>query len=128
MKKLNLTFALLSFVLTIFHLTPSYSHVVPEDELRNQVYLSSNEALKMVFEGVRKIKKEKRKISRTQQKQTEDILQKKFKRQRIVHEDISKGYTVVTRDRHLVAYALDRDTELGLAGFYRLKYQCYVVQ
>ena len=62
MEKLNLLFLLLSIVVTSLISSPAYSHVIPEDELRNQVYLSTNEALKKVFEGVRKIKKEKRKI------------------------------------------------------------------
>lgn len=101
MKNLYLTSVLLSFVLTIFHLTPSYSHVIPEDELRNQVYLSSNEALKKVFEGIRKIKKEKRKISRMQQKQTEDILHKKFKDHHIdfytANKDGQKFYATIGR-------------------------------
>ena len=83
MKKINLLF-ILSLVLTILYLTPSYSHVVPQDELSNQVYLSTNEALKKVFEGVRKIKREKHKISRTQQKQIVNFLQRKIKDQRIV--------------------------------------------
>jgi hypothetical protein len=37
----------------------------------------------MVFEGIRKIKREKRKISRIQQKQIENFLQRKTKDQRI---------------------------------------------
>jgi hypothetical protein len=99
MKKSNLPSVLLSFVLIILFLTPSYSHVVPKDQLRNQVYLSSDEALKKVFEGIRKIKKEKRKISRTQQKQIENILQRKFKDQRIefytAKKDSQKFYATI---------------------------------
>lgn len=83
MKKSNLFFFLLFIVLINLISTPLFSHVVPEDELRNQVYFTANEALKKVFEGVRKIKREKRKISRMQQKQIEIILQRKFKDQRI---------------------------------------------
>ena len=44
------------------------SHVIPEDELRNQVYLSDREALAQVFQGIRKIKKEKRKLTSAQAK------------------------------------------------------------
>ena len=51
MKILNLLFLLLSVVMTSLMATPSYSHVIPEDELRKQVYLTTNEALKKVFEG-----------------------------------------------------------------------------
>jgi len=83
MKNIKLLFLLLSVVVTSLAATPSYSHVIPEDQLRNQVYLSTNEALKKVFKGVRKIKREKRKITSTQQKQIGNILQRKFKDQRI---------------------------------------------
>lgn len=80
---MKLIFLLL--LITVFWIisNPSYSHVVPEDELRNQVYLTTNEAFKKVFEGVHKIKREKRKISRMQQKQIENILQRKYKDLRI---------------------------------------------
>lgn len=61
MKKLNLIFIFLSVAAISLISVPAYSHVIPEDELRNQVYLSTNEALKKVFEGVHKIKREKRK-------------------------------------------------------------------
>lgn len=97
MKKLNLLFLLLSVVAASLTSTPIYSHVIPEDELRNQVYLSTNEALKKVFEGVRKIKREKRKFSPTQQKRIEDILQQKFKNQRI------EFYTARTDDQKIYA-------------------------
>jgi Na+-translocating ferredoxin:NAD+ oxidoreductase RnfG subunit len=97
MKKSNLLFILFTIVATSMTSTSSYSHVVPQDELNNQVYLSTNEALKKVFEGVRKIKKEKRKISRTQQKQIEDILQRKSKDQRI------SLYTARKDDRKIYA-------------------------
>lgn len=83
MKKLNLLFLLLSIALTSLTATPAYSHVIPEDELRNQVYLSSNEALKKVFKGIRKIKKEKRRISSALQKRIEEVSQQKFKDSRI---------------------------------------------
>jgi hypothetical protein len=46
MKKLNLIFILLSVVAISLLSVPAYSHVIPEDELRNQIYLSTNEALK----------------------------------------------------------------------------------
>jgi hypothetical protein len=61
MKILNLIFILLSVAAISLISVPAYSHVIPEDELRNQVYLTTNEALKKVFAGVRKIKREKRK-------------------------------------------------------------------
>lgn len=101
MKKLNLTFLILSVVATGLISTPAYSHVIPEDELRNQVYLSSNEALKKVFEGVRKIKKEKRKISPAQQKRIEKISQQKLKSQRIefytAKKDGQKVYATIRK-------------------------------
>jgi hypothetical protein len=97
MKKSNLFFLLLSVVVANLISVPAYSHVIPEDELRNQVYLSTNEALKKVFEGVRKIKKEKRKFSSAQQKRIEGILQEKIKSQRI------KFYTVRTDDQKIYA-------------------------
>jgi len=97
MKKLNRLFLLLSIIVTNLISTPVYSHVIPQDELRNQVYLTTNEALKKVFEGVRKIKKEKRKISLTQQRRIENILQKKFKYQRI------EFYTARTDDQKIYA-------------------------
>ena len=83
MKKLNLIFLLSICIAGSSAATPAYSHVIPEDELRNQVYLTTNEALKKVFEGVRKIKREKRKISSKQQKRIEEISQQKLTRQRI---------------------------------------------
>ncbi len=81
MKKLNLYFLLLILVAGIG--TPAYGHVVPEDQLRNQVYLSTKEALKKVFEGVRKIKRDKRKISTAQKKRIEAISHQKVRDQRI---------------------------------------------
>ena len=83
MKKLNLTFFLLSIVATSLISVSAYSHVIPEDELRNQVYMTTNDSLKKVFEGVRKIKKEKHKISSAQQKRIKEISHQKFKGQRI---------------------------------------------
>lgn len=83
MKNLYLVFLSLSIALTSLTATPSYSHVIPEDELRNQVYLTTNEALKKVFKSIRKINKEKRKISSALQKRIEEVSQKKFKDSRI---------------------------------------------
>ena len=91
MKKFNLPFLLLSAVVTSLISIPAYSHVIPEDELRNQVYLTTNEALKKVFEGVRKIKREKRTISPTQRKRIEEISQQKFEGQRIEFYTAKKG-------------------------------------
>ena len=91
MKKFKLPFLLLSAVVTSLISTPVYSHVIPEDELRNQVYLTTNEALKKVFEGVRKIKREKRKISPAQKKRIEEISQQKFEGQRIEFYTAKKG-------------------------------------
>jgi hypothetical protein len=101
MKILNLLFLLLSVVMTSLMATPSYSHVIPEDELRKQVYLTTNEALKKVFKGIRKIKKEKRKISRAQQKQIENSLHRKIKDQRIefysANTDGQKFYATIEK-------------------------------
>jgi hypothetical protein len=97
MKKLYLLFLLLSIIVTNLISTPVYSHVIPEDELRNQVYLTTNEALKKVFEGVRKIKREKRKLSPTQQKRIEKISHQKIKNQRI------EFYTARTVDQKVYA-------------------------
>jgi hypothetical protein len=83
MKKSNLFSILLFIVLINLISTFSYSHVIPEDELRNQVYLTTNEALKMVFEGIRKIKREKRKVTPVQQKRIEEITHQKSKDRRI---------------------------------------------
>ena len=76
---------------------PAYSHVIPEDELRNQVYLSTNEALKKVFEGVRKIKREKHTVSSAQKNQIEKITQQKLKSQRI------EFYTARANDQKIYA-------------------------
>lgn len=99
MKKLNLIFLLLSVVATSLVSTPVYSHVIPEDELRNQVYLTTNEALKKVFKGVRKIKREKRKFSPAQQKRIEEITHQKQKGQRIefytAHTNGQKIYATI---------------------------------
>jgi hypothetical protein len=99
MEKIKLLFLLLFVVVTCLVSTPSYSHVVPEDQLRNQVYLTTQEALKKVFSGIRKIKKEKRKISPTQQKRIEEISHQKFKDQRIgfytAHTDDQKIYATI---------------------------------
>ena len=97
MKKLNLLFLLLSVVVTSLISSPAYSHVIPEDELRNQVYLSTNEALKKVFEGVSKIKREKHKISSAQQKRIEEISHQKIKNLRI------EFYTARTDDQKIYA-------------------------
>ena len=97
MKKLNLLFLLLSVVVTCLISSPAYCHVIPEDELRNQVYLSTNEALKKVFEGVRKIKREKHKISSAQQKRIEEISRQKNKNLRI------EFYTARTDDQKIYA-------------------------
>jgi hypothetical protein len=97
MKKLNLLFLLLFVVVASLISTPAYTHVIPEDELRNQVYLSTNEALKKVFEGVRKIKREKHKISSAQQKRIEEINHQKIKNLRI------EFYTARTDDQNIYA-------------------------
>jgi hypothetical protein len=97
MKKLSPFLLILFFILGSTTAAPVFSHVIPEDQLRNQVYLSTNEALKKVFEGIRKIKREKRKISSTQQKQIENTLQRKFKDQRI------EFYTARTDNRKIYA-------------------------
>jgi len=97
MKKI--LFLLLSFVVTSLNLTPALSHVVPEDQLRNQVYLTTQDALKKVFAGIRRIKKEKRKISTSQQKRIEEISHHTFKDQRIgfytAHMDDQKNYATI---------------------------------
>ena len=97
MKKLNLFFILYSVAAISLISVPVYSHVIPEDELRNQVYLSTNEALKKVFQGIRKIKREKHKISTAQQKQIQELSQQKFKNQRI------EFYTARTDDQKVYA-------------------------
>jgi hypothetical protein len=91
MKKSNLLFIFLFIAATSLTSTSSFSHVVPQDELTNQIYLTSNEALKKVFDGVSKVKREKRKISRMQQKQIGNIIQKRFKDQRIEFFTAKKG-------------------------------------
>jgi hypothetical protein len=83
MKKLNLICLLSICIAGGSAATPAYSHVIPEDELRNQVYLTTNEALKKVFEGVRKIKREKHKVSSVQKNQIEKTTQQQLKSQRI---------------------------------------------
>ena len=83
MKKLNLICLLSICIAGGSAATPAYSHVIPEDELRNQVYLTTNEALKKVFEGVRKIKREKHKVSSVQKNQIEKKTQQQLKSQRI---------------------------------------------
>jgi len=97
MKILNLLFLLLSVVMTSLMATPSYSYVIPEDELRKQVYLTTNEALKKVFEGVRKIKREKHTVSSAQKNQIEKITQQKLKSQRI------EFYTARANDQKIYA-------------------------
>jgi hypothetical protein len=83
MKNFNLSFIFLFTVFISLIASNSYSHVIPEDELRNKVYLSNNEALKKVFKGITKIKREKHKISPNQRKQIEKICRKNFEDQRI---------------------------------------------
>jgi len=97
MKKSNSHPILLSLVLIVLLSTPSYSHVVPEDQLRNQVYLTTNEALKKVFAEIRKIKREKQKISPAQRKRIEEISGQKFKDQRV------EFYTARTDDQNIYA-------------------------
>jgi hypothetical protein len=101
MKKSNSHPILLSLVLIVLLSTPSYSHVVPEDQLRNQIYLSTNEALKRVFEGVRKIKKEKQNISPMQQKRIEKITHQKSKNRRTefytAHSGSQKIYAAIRK-------------------------------
>ncbi len=97
MKKLYPFLLLLFFVLGSSIANPVFSHVVPQDQLRNKVYLTTHEALKKVFAGTRKIKKEKRKFSPAQQKQIEGTLQRKFKDQRI------EFYTAHTGDQKVYA-------------------------
>jgi hypothetical protein len=97
MKKLNLICLLSICIAGGSAATPAYSHVIPEDELRNQVYLTTNEALKKVFEGVRKIKREKHKISPAQQKRIEEISHQKIKNQRV------EFYTARTDDQKVYA-------------------------
>jgi hypothetical protein len=91
MKKSNLLSILLFIAATSLTSTSSFSHVIPQDELSNQIYLSANEALKKVFDGVSKVKREKRKISQTQQEQIGNILQRRFKDQRIEFYTAKKG-------------------------------------
>ncbi len=83
MKTINILFLLFSIVLTSLTAAPAYSHVIPEDQLRNQVYLSTRQALQKVFAGVHKIKKESRKLSASQQLQIEKLLQRKIEDRRI---------------------------------------------
>jgi hypothetical protein len=97
MKNLYLTFLTLSIALTSLTATPAYSHVIPEDELRNQVYLTTNEALKKVFKGIRKIKKEKRKISSALQNRIEEVSQQKLIDSRI------EFYTALADDQKIYA-------------------------
>ena len=97
MKKSNPFFTILSVALISLISVPAYSHVIPEDELRNQVYLSTNEALKKVFEGVRKIKREKHKISSAQKNQIEKITQQKLESPRV------EFYTAKKDDRKIYA-------------------------
>jgi len=78
MKKIKLLSLFLSFVVTSLNSTHALSHVVPEDQLRNQVYLTTRQALQKVFAGVNTIKKEKRKLTATQQARLEKLLQRKI--------------------------------------------------
>ena len=83
MKKIKLIFLLLSIAVTSIITTPSYSHVIPEDQLRNQVYLTTRQALQKVFAGVHKIKKEGRKLSASQERQVEKLLQRNIENPRV---------------------------------------------
>lgn len=61
-------------VLALIYLESSlHAHVVPQDELRNQVYLGKTEALKSVFQGVRKLKHRKGYLTDIQAKQIQEL-------------------------------------------------------
>lgn len=62
----------------------AFGHVIPEDQLRNQVYLSAREALTQVFQGIHKIKKEKRKLTSAQARKIEQFSGQKVKERKKV--------------------------------------------
>lgn len=41
----------------------AFAHVIPDDELRNYVFLNRNQALKQTFEGATRVKLEKKKVT-----------------------------------------------------------------
>lgn len=61
---------------------PSFAHVVPEDQLRNKVYLTKTQSLKSAFKGSKKILHGKRPITKPQ-------LQKIVQR---LHQSIHRNY------------------------------------
>ncbi len=99
MKNLNIILLLIAVAVTSLISTPSYSHVIPEDQLRNVVYMTTRQALQKVFAGVNKIKKENRKLTVSQQREAEKILQKKIKDLRIqfftAHKDGRQLYATI---------------------------------
>ncbi len=91
LKKTITLFSLIILIGAVFVVsTPSYSHVVPEDELRNQVYLTTRQALQKVFAGENRIKKETRSITASQKTQVEELLQRKIKDRRIEFFSVRK--------------------------------------
>lgn len=83
---LNIIFPILIIfcLATGIHPTSVSGHVIPEDELRNQVYLSKREALTRVFEGIHKIKKEARPISQAKTERIEQVSGQKVKERKRV--------------------------------------------
>ena len=78
MKNPLILFLAFLFLVAGIQAGKAFCHVIPEDELRNQVYLSKKEALQQVFQGIRKIRKETRKISSDQADRIGQIIGQNF--------------------------------------------------
>lgn len=76
---------------------PLWAHVVPEDELRNKVYLTKTQVLKEVFSGAKKIRHVKKRLSETQVKSAQETLGQNLRNNRV---DFYKGKLVDGRHLH----------------------------
>jgi len=67
------SFRILLSVILLLWSGSSYAHVVPNEELKNNVYLTKKEVLKDIFKGARKIRKVKQTVSPQNRKLIETI-------------------------------------------------------